>query len=283
MTEAEWDVSTDPQAMLSWLNPDGEVSGRSYVGVSSRKLRLFCCACCRQVWHLLTDDVPCSCHTPTVQVVREAGAFWSCSHCGGSGRINRSHRAVEVAERYADGVATEEERRQADHESYRVPGGSNSRPRELMAVQLALWPDKTPYQGPSYSVPQLLQDWPERATEQAHLLREIFGNPWRPVTVALDGCLVCGGEGWHGSLENKWDRVQCFSCGGKGKWSRFLTPAVLRIAEDAYHLRDWSRLTILSDELEAAGCDNADILNHLRGPVPHVRGCWCLDLLLGKD
>jgi hypothetical protein len=42
-------------------------------------------------------------------------------------------------------------------------------------------------------------------------------------------------------------------------------------------------LGVLSDALEEAGCDKEDILNHLRGPGPHVRGCWALDLLLGKE
>jgi hypothetical protein len=45
---------------------------------------------------------------------------------------------------------------------------------------------------------------------------------------------------------------------------------------------DPDRLAVLADALEDAGCDNADILSHLRGPGPHVRGCWVVDLLLGK-
>jgi hypothetical protein len=42
-------------------------------------------------------------------------------------------------------------------------------------------------------------------------------------------------------------------------------------------------LPILADALEDAGCANADLLGHLRGPGPHVRGCWALDLILGKS
>jgi hypothetical protein len=42
-------------------------------------------------------------------------------------------------------------------------------------------------------------------------------------------------------------------------------------------------MAILGDILEDAGCGNADILNHCRKPGIHVRGCWVVDLLLGKS
>jgi hypothetical protein len=47
--------------------------------------------------------------------------------------------------------------------------------------------------------------------------------------------------------------------------------------------RALDRLPILADALEEAGCTDADILAHCRGPGPHVRGCWVVDLLLGKE
>ena len=68
MDEHSWLGATDPAPMLDFLGGQA----------SARKLRLFACACCRQVWHLLTDP--------------------------------RSRQAVEVAERYADGQASERER-----------------------------------------------------------------------------------------------------------------------------------------------------------------------------
>jgi hypothetical protein len=46
---------------------------------------------------------------------------------------------------------------------------------------------------------------------------------------------------------------------------------------------DGQRLAVLADALEDAGCDNTDILNHLRGPGVHVRGCYVIDLLTGRD
>jgi hypothetical protein len=62
-----------------------------------------------------------------------------------------------------------------------------------------------------------------------------------------------------------------------------------RLAAAAYEERslpegtlDPARLTVLADALEEAGCSDAELLGHLRGPGPHVRGCWMVDLLLGK-
>ena len=42
-------------------------------------------------------------------------------------------------------------------------------------------------------------------------------------------------------------------------------------------------MPILADALQDADCNNADILDHCRGPGPHVRGCWVVDLVLGKE
>jgi hypothetical protein len=49
-----------------------------------------------------------------------------------------------------------------------------------------------------------------------------------------------------------------------------------------YDTRDFAAMPILADALEEAECDNLDILAHCRGPGPHVRGCWVVDLMLGK-
>jgi hypothetical protein len=83
---------------------------------------------------------------------------------------------------------------------------------------------------------------------QCRLLRDIFGNPFRPVT-----------------LDPSW-----------------LTPTVTALARHMYEGRDFSAMPILADALQDAGCDNADILGHCRGPGLHVRGCWVVDLVLGK-
>ena len=84
---------------------------------------------------------------------------------------------------------------------------------------------------------------------QSQLLRDIIGNPFHPV-----------------SLDPTW-----------------LTSTAVSLAQAIYEDRAFDRLPILGDALEDAGCTSADILNHCRQPGEHVRGCWVVDLVLGKE
>jgi hypothetical protein len=84
---------------------------------------------------------------------------------------------------------------------------------------------------------------------QCDLIRDIFGNPFRPVTFA----------------------------------SAWRTDSAVSIARTMYDSHDLSAMPILADAIEDAGCDSEEILGHCRGPGPHVRGCWALDLILGKE
>jgi hypothetical protein len=61
------------------------------------------------------------------------------------------------------------------------------------------------------------------------------------------------------------------------------TTTAFQLAQGMYDSRDFSAMPILADALQDAGCDIADILDHCRGPGPHVRGCWVVDLVLGKE
>jgi hypothetical protein len=66
-------------------------------------------------------------------------------------------------------------------------------------------------------------------------------------------------------------------------WLAWEGGTVAKLATAAYEERAFDRLPILADALEEAGCDAAELLTHLRGPGPHVRGCWAVDLLLGRE
>ena len=90
--------------------------------------------------------------------------------------------------------------------------------------------------------------WRRKPTKLV-LLRDIFGNPFRPVVID---------PAWR-------------------------TSTVVALARQMYNSRDFSPMPILADALQDAGCDNEDILNHCRdASVPHVRGCWVVDLALGQ-
>ncbi|MBP3959834.1 hypothetical protein J8F10_31690 [Gemmata sp. G18] len=81
------------------------------------------------------------------------------------------------------------------------------------------------------------------------LLRDIFGNPFRPVSFST-------------------------------AWRTSLTVSHARRIYEAY---DFGLMPILADALQDAGCDNTDVLDHCRSEGPHVRGCWVVDLVLGKE
>jgi hypothetical protein len=83
------------------------------------------------------------------------------------------------------------------------------------------------------------------------LLHDIFGNPFRHVTM-------------------------------NPEWLMWNDGTVRRIAEAIYNERTFDRMPILADALEDAGCSEPDILAHCRGEGPHVRGCWVVDAILGK-
>ncbi len=95
-------------------------------------------------------------------------------------------------------------------------------------------------------------DWlqsPKRESQQLAFLRDIFGNPFQPVT-----------------FEPAWR-----------------TPESINIAGRMYDSRDFSAMPILADALEEGGCTNSNVLLHCREPGAHVRGCWVVDLVLGKS
>jgi hypothetical protein len=60
------------------------------------------------------------------------------------------------------------------------------------------------------------------------------------------------------------------------------TDTVMSLAHQVYDSRDFEFMPILADALQDAGCEDAALLNHCRGPGPHVRGCWVVDLILAK-
>jgi hypothetical protein len=213
--------------------------------ISERKLRLFAVACCRPLWHLLDA---------------------------------RKRRAIEILERYADGEPTEN----AVRELRRLFDKGDAEPAHLAVANAALSllnphapPDTTrdamfaayhaaraagkeagtgwesSYDEEGGQDRELLPGAIARAQEtqvQCRLLRDIAGDPFRPVAV-----------------DDAWN-----------------VPAVAALTGTIYESRAFDRLAELAVSLAEARCADNRLLEHCRDPGPHVRGCWVLDLILGK-
>jgi hypothetical protein len=210
MTEAEWLASTDPARMLSALRHD----------TSDRKLRLFAVACCRRIWHLMPDEA--------------------------------SRVAVETGERFADELASRNDLVAAivgiESQTYREDVPYRAATAAWHSATVIARRDSARFAA-SHSAEA--DEAPAELVRAAiaDLLRCVFGNPFRPVT-----------------LDPAWR-----------------TSTVLGLASAIYAERAFDRLPILADALEDAGCDQPDLLAHCRSDNLHVRGCWAVDLILDKS
>jgi len=74
-----------------------------------------------------------------------------------------------------------------------------------------------------------------------------------------------------------------FACFSRPAWLNWQDGTIRKLAQSIYDDRVFDRLPILADALEESGCTNSDILAHFRQPGEYFRGCWVVDLILGKD
>jgi hypothetical protein len=211
--------------------------------VSDRKLRLFAVACCGLVESHLTDD--------------------------------RSRHALSVAKRHTDGEVDDAELQMANEAAEQAAselqasmwaqgGDPNNDPHCLAAwavFNACDRPLRPQYDENYYGAGGSAMDFVLMQVSRAlsgdlrnreglmPLLREVVGNPFRPIT-----------------FEATWRRS-----------------TVVALAQAAYDRRDFGSLPVLADALEDAGCDCRELLDHLRAGGLHVRGCWALDLVLGKQ
>ncbi len=109
--------------------------------------------------------------------------------------------------------------------------------------------------------------------DKAAMLREIVGNPWKPVTLPKNRQVI------DHKQRTADDDVEVITSDLICPW---LTPPVLALARSAYETRDFAALPVLWDALSEAGCQEEQIRRHCAEPL-HVQGCWLIDLLLGKD
>ncbi len=244
MTESEWLACQDPQKMIAFLR------GKA----TDRKLWLAGCAFCRRVWDLVPD--------------------------------RRSRHAIEATERFADGNATVEEvsRSRADAEvayaEAEVRAALSRRAAACASFALGHAPEWEPARWPCIGSVATQSALSEAFSTESQGKNRKERKRLRNEAHARANAAQC---------DLLKDLMGCLS-----RWSsRALQPPsqiVCRLAQAAYEMRDLpsgyldpARLAVLSDALEEAGCDSTDLLSHLRSPGPHVRGCWALDLILGKS
>jgi hypothetical protein len=94
-------------------------------------------------------------------------------------------------------------------------------------------------------------------SREAHLLRDVFGNPFQSEALARARSAARNALAWQGG-------------------------AVVQLARALYEEQRFEDLPVLADALEEAGCTEAGILSHCRGPGEHTRGCWAVGTLLAK-
>jgi hypothetical protein len=180
---------------------------------SERKFRLFAVACSRRVWTLIDP-------------------------------LGRA--AVEIAERFADGLAGPDELRAARLACRGTGDQASWYSAATIPENAARNAARSAQVGVASST--LLGTEATELLAQANLVRDIFSNPFRPLNVDQ-------------SLR---------------------TADVIELAQVIYDERAFERMPELAEALEAAGCNDPEILGHCRGPGQHVRGCSVIDLVLGR-
>jgi hypothetical protein len=249
MTEADWLAGRDPYAMLRYLH---------FLRCTRRgrptdpKVRLLACHGCRAVGHLLRHD-------GSRQAFRAVEAVAG-GDAGGAlaAAVAPAEAGLEVADADWRASGGEPARLQARAVAWAAEavfyavGGRADRP-----VRTIDWKAGTAGQvfwavraalvceaGPDGAA----ADRAEHA-RQVRLVHELFGNPFRPAVV-------------------------------RPEWR---TDAVAGLARAVQEAGAFDRLPALAEALERAGCTDESLLEHCRGPGPHVRGCWAVDLLTGAD
>lgn len=237
MSEADWLGCDDPERLVDWLttvtlcSACGERKGmwfdpcvgcgsRNYAPMlSDRKQRLVGCACCRSAWGLLPSEA--------------------------------QERAVEAAERFAEG--------RAERDAMRRAWQGSSPPGSAAASQYAFEACGVAKQLLGHARPLLRRLHGSRGLEGrmrevqlglCEAIRDVAGYPLRPAAIA-PGWLAAGSQ-------------------------------VRAIAEGIHAEGRYGEVPVLGDALQDAGCDDAEILGHARRAT-HYRGCWLVDAILGKS
>jgi hypothetical protein len=249
-TEAQWLACTEPGNLLPFL--------RRKLGprATDRKLLLFACACWRSISHLSADPRP----RAAVEAVEQ--------FLEGRGTLPQVNAALADAEAAVGQAGSDSIACASQAATFAASAVARRGPGRYDAYDAAC----DTFNAAAHAAANAAYDATDRESaawgsaewdgdrRQCDLLRDILGNPFRPLPPIAPSLLQS-----HDAL-------------------------VVRLAQAAYEQRslpagllDNSRLAVLADALEEAGCQNEEVLGHLRGQEGHWRGCWVLDSLLGKS
>ena len=260
MNASQWETSDGVNAMLKSLfeHRTGEAGANLHLfheACGERRLGLFAVACCRGLWPYLTGP-------STRQLLETVEQYLD-------GLVCEDALAAEITATFEGLYEQEEERSRREAQA--------SESVEILLIQvtghsLTLYGDirsgEECYEDIEHRLHGLRKAaagkrsasaMTKEAGQQSHLLRDIFGNPFRP-PLALDPTWLAWNDGLIVRMANAIYEERSLPAG---------------------HL-DHTRLAVLADALTDAGCTDADLIEHLRGPGPHVRGCWAVDLLTGR-
>jgi hypothetical protein len=263
MNEAEWMACTDPTSMLAF------VSDRA----GANRLRWFALACACRVEHLLGAGGAVADFAEESVPRARAALEW----------MEQATEAEGLPEPHAPRPEIRNPNAWLDNWAFQIPNVSAA-DHALKAVYYAtrerlfedyefVWPRGSPMgaalearravackaagRAPRNAGPPWHRAWmaahDAEAIVQAGLLRCILGNLFHPPPVLDPGWIV-----WQNGT-------------------------IRKLAQAIYRDYAFDRLPILADALEEAGCTDAEILAHCRQPSEHARGCWVVDLLLGRQ
>jgi hypothetical protein len=230
-----------------WLKDGDPMAKLNHVAdrATPRKMRLLVCAACRRLWDLMTD--------PRARQAVETTEWFA--DRPSTSKTRKELTAARGAAHLAAVAAREGMSQAADYDRAHLEA------HVLNLASLAAQSDVSvrgwsPFRVSLYlnDVDYVLRMRPGSFPigKNCPLIRDVFGNPFRPV--ALDPAWIA------------WD-----------------AGTVRKMAQAIYDDRAFDRLPVLADALEDAGCNDADVLRYCREPGEHARGCWVIDLLLGKE
>lgn len=276
--EAGWETCQFPRLMLLNLEDRGEQ------GLINRELRLFSCACFSHIPEYMVDE--------------------------------RSWRAVDVAERFADGNASRDELNAAYDAAELALQSARQRIKQINSASLSGATGQDTEEWRLFEI----DDWhPEGRRENAAVAAsrcadiEVYSsfvdselkrpgdwNVARSVALyaymaaasrdkleSMEAAFLAGGDD-HLTYEDAWqaDLLRCvfrnpFRPIGTYKLGLDVDPRIRDMAESIYRLRAFDRMPVLGKELEASGCAVPDVVSHCVNSHVHARGCWVLDMARG--